>query len=157
MESDPSMCAVWSSMCSRCMWSHRAGEDKTGVLVPTSELVFVHDVRVVVQCRWNCFRHFLWGTLCLLGFSQTDWWAKTSCKRNYSVILQRSVSLNVNSLPKRFCLEWPWHVSHTGKQWKGPSFFSFFFEAVAISALLRAIWGILRHSGGNIQRCFCKK
>lgn len=29
------------------------------------------------------------------------------------------------------------------------------FEAVVISGLLRVIWGILRHSGGNIQRCLC--
>lgn len=78
---------------------------------------------------------------------------KTSCKKNNKVtvfwLLQEVFSLSVNQCQKWCCLEWPWHVSHTEKQSKWP-----FYEAVVISVLLRAIWEMLRHSGGNTQRCF---
>lgn len=60
-------------------------------------------------------------------------------------MLQETFSLNVNL------------VQNVTFAWNGPDMFPTQRNSqkgfVVISALLRAIWGILRHSGGNIQRC----
>lgn len=104
---------------------------------------------VVIRCRWNCFSHAWWGTLCSPGFSQTFWWAKKKKKHHAEGVIE-----SYCNAVTRVCLSDVWNgpdmfpTAQRNSQ-KAPVFWC--------DGYFCPVWGRFRgHSGiqeENIQRC----